>query len=289
MRCRSAPPTTLSRPAPPVTAGGAWTTSPRSWPSSNRAAPAPITTPLRQYSTTSTTCRNGGTTGWPLTCMNASAAGSPSPTGRWSTRAISVTSTRPWGGPRRRSTTTSRPWTSPAAKPATATRKARGWAASATATGPSGRPRRRSTLPAGPGHRRETGNRGNEGAWLGSLGNIYRTLGQTEKAIDTTSRPWPSPAKPATAATKARGWAISATYTGPSGRPTGRSSTTSRPWPSPAKPATAATKARGWAISATATGPSGRPTGRSSTTSRPWPSPAKPATATGRRLAGQSR
>ena len=31
---------------------------------------------------------------------------------------------------------------------------------------------------------RETGNRNREGAWLGGLGNIYRTLGQTEKAIE---------------------------------------------------------------------------------------------------------
>ena len=52
---------------------------------------------------------------------------------------------------------------------------------------------------------RETGNRGNEGSWLGGLGNRYATLGQIQQAIEHTSRPWPSPARPATAATKAPG------------------------------------------------------------------------------------
>ena len=121
--------------------------------------------------------------------------------------------------------------------------KAGGWAASATATGSWGRPRRRSI---------------------------------------TTCRPWPSPAKPATATGKAPGWAASAAFTGSWGRPRRRSITTCRPWPSPAKPATAAGKPLGWAASVTATGSWGRPRRRSSTTCRPWPSPAKPATAAGK-------
>ena len=123
----------------------------------------------------------------------------------------------------------------------------------------------------------------------GNLGISYSTWGRPRRRSSTTSRPWPSPAKPATAAAKARGWATSASATGPWGRPRRRSSTTSRPWPSPAKPATAAAKAHGWATSATATRPWGRPRRRSSTTSRPWPSPARPATAAAKALAGQPR
>ena len=98
---------------------------------------------------------------------------------------------------------------------------------------------------------RETGNRGNEGAWLGNLGDSYRILGQTEKAIDHYQQALAIARETGDRGREGLQWAASATATRPWGRPRRRSSTTSRPWPSPAKPATATVKAGGWAASVT--------------------------------------
>ena len=176
----------------------------------------------------------------------------------------------PWGRPSRRSSTTSRPWPSPA-RSATAATKACGWATSATSTRTLGQTEQaiehyQQALAIA----RETGDRGDEGAWLGNLGNIYADLGQTEQAIEHYQQ-----ALAIARETGDRGnegmWLgnLGSMLRGPWGRPSRRSSTTSRPWPSPARPATAAAKACGWATSATATRTWGRPSRRSSTTSRP--------------------